>query len=330
MLVAFVVVAAWLSLGLSVAWNADGAWWSAAVLFAEPAILVLSALVGLVLVLRGAGLIGLGWALGAVTFTLLVRVPRAGSSQVGDTPAWIEDAQRCAGTLELPTASFTLLQWTLDPSVADDVAVDVVRRSTADVVVLYDVPRGSLADAVHEAVGGESRVIGADRPLAVFTRGAFHPCADEAVLLPLRTRTAPYGLSFVGTQDGASFPLLFGALPRLSDPDWTGAAREQRMVLGSIAGALQSSKLVIALDSGGPWTWTRLNARFAAVGMRLAWSPPDWPSRLGPLPWLPLHAMQRVWTAPSWRPIQSVVLRAPAGRRAPIVTVMDTVVHTAG
>lgn len=320
-------VSAWLALGAAVAWNADGARWSATLLFAEPALLVLAALVGVGLGGRGGGLPLIGWVLGVASFFLLVRVPRTGSSQVGGTPRWVADAEQCAEELDLSASPFRLLQWTLDPGVPDEVISDVVRRSQADVVLLFDVPREGVDARVDEILGGESALVGAGAPMLLATRGVLHPCGEATVL------AAPGGLghhamAFVGAYEGVSFPLLFGEMPALSSPDWTQQTRDARLALGSIVGALQSSKLVVALDSHGPWTWTRLNARLAAVGMRLAWSSPDWPRRVGPMPWLPMHAMQRLWTGSAWRPGEAAVLRAGAGERAPVLHVVDAAVRS--
>lgn len=330
------VVGALLSLsvvaaGAAIAIESDGAWWSAGVLVAEPALLVAAAVVVYALIARGWWLVAALLLLAVAGNTLLARVPRPGSSQVDSAPAWAPEAQRCATTLALPTTSFRLLQWTIEPGTSAEEVEAVVARSAADVAVLQGAVDPDLTRAVGELMGGESRLVGGAPPIAVFTRGVFHPCAGSEIFSAHMGDGRGFVVAFVGAREGASFPLVAAQMPAVTpSQEWERTARDIRDELGATVGALQASTLVVAMDAHAPWTWSRLNARFAAVGMRLVPTALDWPRTVGPLPWLPVHPFNRLWIGHAWAWGDSARVRVDSGSRAPIVTDVDPRVHTAG
>lgn len=329
------VVGAFLSLatiaaGTAIAIESDGAWWSAELLVAEPLVLVAAALLLYGLLVRGWWIVASLLLVAFAGNALLARIPRPGSSQVDQAPPWAAEAQRCATGLELPTASFRLLQWTVEAGTPVAAVVSAVERSSADVVVLQGDLDTDLADAVAASLGGESRLIGGAPPVGIFTRGVLHPCGTSVIYTAHPEDGRGYTLAFVGARDGASFPLLVGHLPPVTPGrDWEQTTKAIRDELGSVVGALQSSSLVVAMDAHAPWTWSRLNARLAAVGMRLVPTALDWPRQLGPLPWLPVHPYNRLWIGQAWVWGDSARVHVETGSRAPIVTDVDPRVHTA-
>lgn len=320
--VGFVVFFATVLGGALVAWHADDRWWSAAVLVAEPLLLCAAALFAWRLLRRGH----LAWAclftLGVLVDGALVRFPWPGSARLDDPPPWIEQARRCAGAIDWPTAGFRLVQWTVDERVTPGTVAEVLRTTNPDVIVLHGRLSRDAEAPLHDGMDAEA--VDGVAPFSVYTRNVLHIC-DDATSLSATSDAAPgYAVFFVGAADGASFPLLVGSSPGVEvGPAWLAEARAVRSEVGTVAGELQSSTLLVALDAHAPWTFTRLNARFAAFGLTLLPTAPDWPQALT------MHPYGRLWAGPAWTSTGSHALRVGEGARAPVVTELGPVLHTA-
>jgi hypothetical protein len=306
---------AFLVLGVAAAWSADGAWWSAAVLLAEPVLLV-----GV-----GAALYLLAWRRDRLAFTLTLlagllpfvaaRLPRTGSPAVATGRAWTDDVANCAGSLPLPARGFTLLQWTIEGDATAAEVLAFMRRNAVDVTVLGgDVPAD--LEPAGELGGDQAGAADGLEGWLIHTAGVLHLCGENSWWASEHSV-----LVFAGVDEGTAVPILATRFPSLAQrTEWAAAYDTVREEAASTAWSLRSSLLVVAADARAPWTFGRLDGRFRALGLARVPSPADWPYRAAWGRTLPLHPFDRAWVAEGWQVSSTRRIDTPTGARAAVRT----------
>jgi hypothetical protein len=78
--------------------------------------------------------------------------------------------------------------------------------------------------------------------------------------------------------------------------------------------------VILAADAPAPWTYRHLDARLRAAGLRALRVPPNWPVRIGRLPFLPIHPYDRVWAGARWEISASRIVPTRLETRGPVIT----------
>lgn len=260
--------------------------------------------------------IATGIATGTILAAAAIRVPAGAEAE--PAVAALRSVNSCARGLPAPEDRVTLLQWQVDGGTDSEFVRALVATMEADLVVLRGVTDASLGDALREDLGGEPLFVPADG-LLLYTRGAFDLCGDDAYSWGTDGVTAV----FARISEGTVFPLVAARVAGvLEGPGWGGARAEAGKRLGAMLATLESAATVVLADASAPRTYRHLDAGMRAAGLAPLAVPPNWPARIGPLPFLPLHPYDRAWAGPVWRVESSRALRTPRGTRAPVVTVL--------
>jgi hypothetical protein len=234
---------------------------------------------------------------------------------------------RCAAALSPPADDVRILQWTLDGTEAASQVRAVVGGAAPGVVVLYGVSDEELVGAVLDEVGGESRFFppeGGSPGLAIVAAGGFHPCGETLEWTDGMDSPYGYTLAFVGVPDSTVFPLLVTRFPGpLDTSGWAERMNASTQRVYELVAGLQGASTVVVADAPAPRTYRALDRRMASAGVSTVAVPTSWPARVGGVPMLTLHPYDRVWVGPSWASATSARAAAPAGGRAPVLTVLS-------
>ena len=78
-----------------------------------------------------------------------------------------------------------------------------------------------------------------------------------------------------------------------------------------------------------PTTFRHVSGYLAGAGLTEAVGPPTWPARLGPIPFLPVHSLDRVWLGDAWAVTDVRALDRNGSARRPLVVDLEPVSATA-
>lgn len=321
------------ALGALVGWSADGAWWSAAILHLEPLLLALVGVAAYFVGVGGQRSAAIGLALGAMCFFVAVRLPPRAPPPASPAGDWAARVSRCAGALERPTAPIALLQWTLPERGAEEAALHAALALQPEVLVLFRLRDPGVLHRLQGARGGEWHhhpPAGGGEGVGVWVSGAFPYCGEEDEWTDGLDSPGGFSMSFVNV-DGAMFPLIVATFPGLGEGGaWSGEMGAVTDRVGAVLDALNTPDVVLAADAPVTRTYHRLEARLGARGLVSVGEPPNWPARLGRLPFLPIHAYDRLWTGEAWRVTDTRTLPATTGARNALVTTLAPIVALGG
>ncbi len=313
--------------GALVGWGADRYVLSALILHAEPILLVVAAWAVLGALWARERELAYALAIGVVAAVVSVRLPFGVSPSRGLPPEWSTAVHRCAAALSPPADDVRILQWTLDGTEAASQVRAVVGGAAPGVVVLYGIADEELVGAVLDEVGGESRFFppeGGSPGLAIVAAGGFHPCGETLEWTDGMDSPYGYTLAFVGVPDSTVFPLLVTRFPGpLDTSGWAERMNASTQRVYELVAGLQGASTVVVADAPAPRTYRALDRRMASAGVSTVAVPTSWPARVGGVPMLTLHPYDRVWVGPSWASATSARAAAPAGGRAPVLTVLS-------
>lgn len=297
-------------LGLATSAVGEGSVVGALVLWGEPLLL----LVGVHLVL--ALLWDHRWGLALATLAgfglggLALRRPAVPEPVYDLEPEWAARMQACARHPVERRAPLRVMSWTLDPA-SPLPELSSVSGQSADIYVLHGLAQPALAEGLAAQLQGEALFLPAgatDHGLALVVRGAFQRCggAEDSWSQAL----GPPGaggravLTFPEVKGVGVVPLVAARLPRpegeLGVAGWPAEVQTGARSLAALARALGAGRVVVVGDFGVPRTFRKAAGALLGAGLREADAPPNWPHRIGSLPGLPLHALERLWVGDEW------------------------------
>jgi hypothetical protein len=294
---------------------ADETAFTSTFLFLEPLWLALLCLLVLHRLAEARLLDALALGLGSALALGALHAPAGATPTPPTDEAWAGPVARCGRQVGLPTGPLRLLWWELAGASVEG-AVELLIEARPDLVVLGSPEAPEILSALKESLGGESQLHGdASRSLGLWARGAFQYCGrdiDSWTLSPEEpgSPTAPLVvLTFPKIQGVGLFPFL--AFSSGATPLRSGRALETARGVASGAGILGDT-VIAAGHLGVPASARRSAALFRGAGLRDPGGPPTWPGRLGPLPGLTLHRLDRVLAGAAWTPDTVEVLPARA------------------
>lgn len=303
---------------------------TALLLWAEPVVLALGVYLVFALALGGRPRMAFGLTLGLILLAVGARARPEDEPGRGAPPVWASELRGCAVLPEPARSPVRLLVWTVDQDRASGLDPALIDQVQPDLVVLTGTADRGVADVLRARLGGEVMPLPADTPEASMTlavRGAFQYCGGEQDRWIADLDGAAGGTRLVATfpevKGVGIFPLL---AVRLSGPGglgtWGGWPERLEAAGDAIAGVadtLGARRLVLAGDLHTPRTFGRMAGTLHGAGLLGMPAPPTWPTALGPLPVLPLHALDQVWTGQGWASGGSRALRVARQPRAPVV-----------
>lgn len=117
-------------------------------------------------------------------------------------------------------------------------------------------------------------------------------------------------------------PLMIVQLPDPESASQLGAWSQQ-LVQGveHVARAVQlvgARRMLVVGNFQAPTGAQVIAQPLRATGLRAVRTPPNWPARLGGMPFLPLHALDQVWAGPAWHAQRARALEGADQKRDPI------------
>lgn len=302
------------AIGLVLGWVSEKSFLSAFLLMGEPLLLALGVYGVAALAWHRRFVAALALAAGFVVGGLAVRLPPVPQTPPSAKAEWIGKVQDCANDARPVGAPVRVLSWTARADLDIEQQVETLQLERPDVVVVYGEPGAEVAAKLATAMGGESKDMGGDIALAV--RGVFSYCSGRAVgdvsnedsweaLLPTAgDREAKLVVTFPGVEGVGVFPLM---VVRLDAPGsltewraWPHRLDEGARITSAVARTVGSRRMVVVGDFEAPSTFRHLMGHLLGAGLTQAPGPPNWPTRLGPLPMLPVHALDHVWLGSGW------------------------------
>ena len=315
--------------GLVIGWGADQFRISALFLLAEPLFHVGVVLAAYASWYQGRRLRALSIFVGAILAFVAVRLPYRLAPLPMDiaAPSWAGRLERCVPAAPWPADGVRILQWTLTGGESQEEILEVSTVLRPDLLLLSGGHDLDLAILLQNELGGEYQI---DQPeggfpgRTILSRGPFHVCGEEEAW-----RMGSAHLAFAGITPDTVLPVaaLWPPGPE-RDPDWGKGRRRWEAELSLLRG-LASPALVVLADAPVLPTWRELEASFASLRLFSVPVPPNWPRGLGPLPLLPLHPYDRLWTGPGWQVTAVHRVNVRAGLRAPILTALEPAAQTA-
>lgn len=316
------------ALGLAIGATGERTLLGAAVLWAEPLLVALA--------LQGAAWLWAGRrrsaAVGLVATVALsvAAVHRPAPLLVAPDTAIDPSLVDCVNLAPRVRAPVRAVVWapSADPPAA---ALDALRQADPDLIVLSGLADGAAGEVLAAGLGGEARHVGGPAGgLSVVVRGRFAACGAEtawATPIPDGGDDSALALLLPEVRDAGQVPLVVARLSRPGAPrDWPGWP--DRVIAGAravaaLSGALGSRRTLAIVDAGVPRTFSRVEGHLRGGGLDAVGTPATWPARLGPLPGLPLHALQQVHAGDVWSAARARLLTLDAGPTAPLWVELD-------
>jgi hypothetical protein len=331
--------------GALLGWVSERSFLSAFLLIGEPILLAIAVYAFAVLVLYrrlvSAAFLVAGVALGA----LAVRWPAHATTPPSAKADWIGRVQDCANDALPVDAPIRVLLWQPDPGESVEAQVrDVVAEHPHVVVMEHDVNE-EVATALADQLDGEGKLI--DGGLAIVVKGVFSYCSGrtvagtqaseediwEAMLPAAGNRTAKLVVAFPGIEGVGVFPLI---VVRLDEPgtvsewrSWPHRLDEGARIVSAVAHTVGSGRLIVLGDFEAPTTFRHVAGYLAGAGLTEAVGPPTWPAQIGPIPFLPVHSLDRVWLGDAWAVTDSRALERHGSSRRPLLVDLEPVSATA-
>ncbi len=317
--------------GLLLSWAGERSSFAALLLLAEPALLCLALYVMLWLAWERRLLFSLSALSGVIAAGLaLHRAPTALPLDDPD-PAWAADLQACLARMPRGQAPVRLLSWTLSPTAPLDVTPTVLAAHGPDLVVLRGLSRPGFAASLGRRRGAEVTTVPGEHPeqtTALIARDGFLRCGDAGPTWTLALPTAQGDaarmvVAFAKIRDVGVVPLISVTLDRPSSVggwgDWP-----RRLLLGArraatVSRTIAPDRTLLVGDLASPRTFRQVTGLFLGAGLEEIAIPATWPTRLGRLPMLPLHAFDRMFAGRQWRTEQVRVLASGVQPRSPVL-----------
>lgn len=281
----------------------------------------------------------LGTLLAIGTGAIALHLPSSRPVVPGVANEWTTELRGCAVLPEAPKAPIRVVNWTVDPSLPIGPTLAQLTTHRPDIVVLLGTDDPAIADQLSEVMSGEVQRHSEGQGAIVAVRGSFKSCGDETqkwtVELPASEQAQAHAwLSFTHIEHMGTIPLMVVAADRpqgISDlPAWTDRLQHSSEILASIAHSIGPRRMLIAGDFQAPSSAQPLSRPLLGAGLQAVNTPPSWPTRLGPFPFLAQHAVDQVWAGKSWHAQRARVLPAGEQTRAPIIVDLSPVETPAG
>ncbi len=317
-------------LGLATSALGEATLTGAVVLWAEPLLFLLGVHLVLWMLWENhwatAATTAAGFLLGGVA----LRRPPVPTAVQDLEPEWAERMHACSAQPADRRVPVRVLSWTLDPALPAP-SVHSIAAQNADIIVLHGLNEPDRAEQLAARMGGEALFLpGAHTKagLAVVVRGKFQYCGGQE-----ESWTVPLGEPGGGGRAVLTFPEVegVGVLPfiavRMPRPGnltgwtrWPAELQSGAQSVAALARALGSGRVILTGDFGVPRTFRKTAGTLLGAGLHELPVPPSWPHRLGPLPGLPLHALDRAWTGDDWELNSTMAVDMGDLPRRPIVT----------
>jgi hypothetical protein len=316
------------ALGLVVAAAGERTLLGAAALWGEPLLVALALQGGVWLWAAGRRAFAGGLAL--VVVVAVAAAHRSAPVLVAPDTAVDPSLVDCVNLAPRVRAPIRAVVWApaAEPTAA---ALDALRQADPDLIVLSGLPDGAAGAVLAAGLGGEAQHLGAaPGGLTVVVRGRFAACgAESAWSTPVPDGGADSTLALLlpEVRDAGQVPLVVARFSRPGPvpawPAWPGRVVAGSRAVAALSSALGSRRTLAILDTGVPRTFSRVQGHLRGGGLDAIGTPATWPARLGPLPGLPLHALQQVHAGDVWSAARARLLSLDGGATAPLWVELD-------
>ncbi len=261
---------------------------------------------------------------GAIAIHLPVQLPL----QRAVVPDWLRPLRQCAILPKAAQAPIRLVTWTVDSSKPMAATLAEIEAQHPDLVVLLGTDDPEVGTALNETLGGEVRFFHQGDGITAAVRGSFQYCGGTrdhwTVDLPGSVGgDAQVLLTFPHIEHVGVMPLMIVQTDRpqgpLDLPGWAERLEDLVGVVAEAAHVVGSRRMLVVGDFHAPNRAQSVAQPLRSSGLRPVATPPNWPTRLGILPFLPVHALDQLWAGRGWHAQRARVISSRDQTREPIV-----------
>ena len=243
-------------------------------------------------------------------------------------PDWLRPLRKCAVLPKAAKAPVRLVSWTVDDKAPMGEVLAEIKAKRPDLVVLVGTDDKAIGTELSEAMGGEVKFLPYGDGITAAVRGSFQYCegtVDHWVIhMPAAVEDGAQAfLTFPHIEHVGVMPLMIVRADRPQGAadltDWTQRQSRTSDLLASAVQVLGPSRMLLVGDFQAPATSQVLTRPLHQSGLQSIPTPPNWPQRVGGLPFLPVHALDHMWAGSSWHAQRARTMASGAQVRAPLI-----------
>ncbi len=261
---------------------------------------------------------------GAIAMNLPVDLP----IQRAVVPDWLRPLRGCAILPQDVQAPVRIATWTVDPSMPMEETLTDIAAQRPDLVVLLGTDDPEIGTALSETLNGEVMFFQGGGGVIAAVRGSFQYCGEKTdrwtVNLPgSESSNAQVMLTFPHIEHVGVLPMMIVRTdtPRgpTDLPAWADRLADEVGMVAAAAHAIGPRRMLVVGNFHAPVRAQTLSQPMRTSGLRPVSTPPNWPTRLGGLPFLPVHALDQLWAGRGWRAQRARVIPSGTQLREPIM-----------
>jgi len=262
------------------------------------------------------------------TGTMALHLPMDLPVMAREVPDWLRPLRGCAILPKAAQAPVRLVTWTVDSSRPLGDALAQITAQRPDLVVLLGTDDETVGAQLSEAMGGEVKFFPGGAGVTAAVRGSFQICGDTkdhwVVDLPAAVAgEAQALLTFPQIEHVGIMPLMIvqadQATGAMDLHAWSSRVVEGASVVASAAHVLGPRRMLVVGDFGAPGSAQQISRPLRQSGLQRVATPPNWPNRIGGLPFLAVHALDQLWAGRAWHAQRARVIDSGLQPRAPII-----------
>jgi hypothetical protein len=301
----------------------------ALMLLAEPVLIALGLYLGWVALSHRRWICALGLLFGGVTALGLLHLPPAPRAPSSTVQPWMDAAEGCLAQAEVPASHVRVLTWHAGGARPTDEDIDRLAGAEPDLAVLSGLHDRAALDRLATLRPGEVLVTGGPGDLTgLYVRGIFLDCRGVTAFWPwvapdpAEPEQARVAFALPRLQGGGVIPLLAFQVPSAAaDPGsmaWPASLGGGVEAMASLA-QIRVSETIAAGHLASVAGMAPVAATLEGAGLHDGGGAPTWPARLGPVPFLPQHRLERVLAGAAWRTVQTTSTLMGNSHRALLV-----------
>lgn len=262
------------------------------------------------------------------TGTLALHLPMDLPVDAKEAPDWLGPLRGCAILPKAALAPVRMVTWTVDSSRPVGDVLAQITSQRPDLVVLLGTEDETIGAQLSEAMGGEVKFFPSGQGVTAAVRGSFQICGgteDHWVMdLPAAVAgDAQALLTFPQIEHVGIMPLLIVQADHVTGAmdlrAWPSRVAEGASLIASAAHALGPRRMLVVGDFGAPGSAQQISRPLSQSGLQRVPTPPNWPNRIGGLPFLEVHALDQLWAGKAWHAQRARVIDSGPQPRAPII-----------
>jgi len=264
--------------------------------------------------------------IGAISLHLPVTLPKEVATR--EMPHWLRLLRNCAVLSKGMEAPIRLVTWTLDENTPMADTIARIQAQRPDLVVLLGTDDQDVGSALSEVLDGEVKFFPDGGGVTAIVRGDFQYCAEKkdswSFNLPALTDgDAQVIMTFPYIKNAGTLPLM---IVRMDTPDgptdlpaWSQRLAKSAAEVASAARLVGTPRMIVVGNFQAPVAAQPMALPLRSSGLKPVATPPNWPTRIGGIPMLTVHALDQLWAGRDWHAQRARVLPSGDQVRQPLI-----------